>query len=288
MLLQYNILERRTEMYNKRTNNLSFHKNKDIYYITFPSFDASKLVRHCFTTRLGGVSKDSYQSLNLGFNTTDDEKNVNKNYELLCEAVGINHENLIFTNQIHETSIKIIREDDLTKYNMNNRIKDTDGLVTNLPNVALITLYADCVPLFFLDTKKKVAGLAHAGWRGTVKKIALKMIEVFINDFDSNPNDILAAIGPSIGKCCFEVDSPVAEEFNKAFKNTNKIVYSKANNKFMINLWEANKEALLEGGLLASNITVTDLCTKCHKDIFFSYRGDKGQTGRLAAVMELI
>ena len=89
MLLQYNILERRTEMYNKRTNNLSFHKNKDIYYITFPSFDASKLVRHCFTTRLGGVSKDSYQSLNLGFNTTDDEKNVNKNYELLCEAVGI-------------------------------------------------------------------------------------------------------------------------------------------------------------------------------------------------------
>ena len=134
MLLQYNILERRTEMYNKRTNNLSFHKNKDIYYITFPSFDASKLVRHCFTTRLGGVSKDSYQSLNLGFNTTDDEKMSIKIMNYFVKP-GINHENLIFTNQIHETSIKIIREDDLTKYNMNNRIKDTDGLVTNLPNV---------------------------------------------------------------------------------------------------------------------------------------------------------
>ncbi|HOQ15952.1 MAG: peptidoglycan editing factor PgeF [Epulopiscium sp.] len=275
-------------MYHNLSNQLSFHNKNDLYYITFPAFDASQQVRHCFSTRLGGLSQGPYQSLNLGLGRGDDDEKVYGNYKLLCEAIGINHEKLIFTNQIHDNHIKIIRKEDLEKYNMKNWVKGTDGLVTNIPNVPLVTLYADCVPLFFLDTKKKVIGLAHAGWRGTVKKIALRMIEIFINEFNSNPKDILAAIGPSIGKCCFEVDFSVADAFQKAFKNTHKIIFPIENEKFMIDLWEANKEALTEGGLPLSNITVTDLCTKCHHDIFFSYRADKGQTGRLAAVMELI
>lgn len=292
MHLLYNdlieLFKGRRMMYNNRTNHLSIHENENIYYITFPSFEATKLVKHCFSTRLGGISKGEFQFLNLGFGRGDEDKNVYDNYERLCNVVGLNSKQLVFANQIHDTKIKIITNNDLNVSNRFNIIKGTDGLITNLSKVPLVTVYADCVPLFFLDPYKKIIGLAHGGWRGTVKKIALEMIKIFIRDFNSNPKEILAAIGPSIGKCCFEVDEPVAKEFRNAFDNANEIIDSIGNNKYMIDLWEANKKALLEGGLLSSNITVTDLCTKCNNDIFFSHRGDQGQTGRLAAMIELI
>ena len=133
----------------------------------------------------------------------------------------------------------------------------------------------------------KVVGLAHAGWRGTVNKIGLEMIKVFMDTFHSNPEDILVGIGPSIGKCCFEVDEPVAKEFEAAFPNADNIVYPQENNKYIVDLWEANKKVLGDSGITLSNITVTDLCTKCNKDIFFSHRGHNGKRGSLAAIIEL-
>lgn len=273
-------------MYQSRTKTLSFHKKGDLYYLIFPSFDKTQKVRHCFSTRLGGISKGMFDSLNLGFSRGDEDSNVIKNYEILCNAIGIDTKRLVFSDQIHETKIRVVSQEDLEHLPL--EIEGIDGLVTDAKQVSLVTLYADCVPLFFLDPVAKVIGLSHAGWRGTVGKIGLETIRAFKENFNSNPKDILVGIGPSIGKCCFEVDEPVAYEFDLAFKNAEGIIYSKPNNKYIIDLWEANKKALVEGGILESNITVTDLCTQCNKDVFFSHRGHKGKRGSLAAIIELI
>ncbi|WP_341877309.1 peptidoglycan editing factor PgeF [Defluviitalea saccharophila] len=275
-------------MYFDRTRSLSIHQKSNLFYITFPSFDQTNLVNHCFSTKLGGVSKGIFESLNLGFGRGDDDENVKRNYQILCSAIDVNYENLIFSNQVHGINIKVI-----TKENPNQPIytsgesEGIDGLITNMTKLPLVTLYADCVPLFFLDPVNKVVGLAHAGWRGTVNKIGLEMIKVFMDTFHSNPEDILVGIGPSIGKCCFEVDEPVAKEFEAAFPNADNIVYPQENYKYIVDLWEANKKVLGDSGITLSNITVTDLCTKCNKDIFFSHRGHNGKRGSLAAIIEL-
>lgn len=275
-------------MYSNRTKTLSIHQKDNLYYITFPAFDRTNLVNHCFSTRLGGVSKGIFESLNLGFKRGDEDENVKRNYELLCNIIGINSQDIVFSNQVHKTKIKIIRKKDIDeKYDSSKDAEGIDGLITNLSKVPLVTLYADCVPLFFLDPINRVVGLAHAGWRGTVNKIGLKMVQRFKDTFNSNPKDILIGIGPSIGKCCFEVDEQVAKEFERAFVNIENIVYPKTNNKYIINLWETNRQILLEGGITSSNITITDLCTKCNKDIFFSHRGHNGRRGSLAAIIEL-
>ncbi|NLM13189.1 MAG: peptidoglycan editing factor PgeF [Epulopiscium sp.] len=275
-------------MYFNRTKNLTIHQKSDLFYITFPSFDKTHLVNHCFSTKLGGVSKGIYESLNLGFGRGDNDENVKKNYQILCGAIDVNYENLVFSNQVHGINIKVITKEDANK--PINTFKDSegiDGLVTNVSKLPLVTLYADCVPLFFLDPIKRVVGLAHAGWRGTVSKIGLEMVKVFRDIFHSDPKDILVGIGPSIGKCCFEVDESVAKEFETAFLIANNIVYPQKNNKYIIDLWEANKKILVDSGVSPLNITVTDLCTKCNKDIFFSHRGHNGKRGSLAAIIEL-
>lgn len=270
-----------------RTKNLSIHQKSDLIYITFPSFDQTNLVNHCFSTKLGGVSKGIYESLNLGFGRGDDDENVKRNYKILCSTLGINSEDLVFSNQVHGINIKVISKEKGEYINSKNNSEGIDGLITNVPKLPLVTLYADCVPLFFLDPVKKVAGLAHAGWRGTVNKIGLEMVEIFRNNFHSNPEDLLIGIGPSIGKCCFEVDEPVAREFETVFSNADNIIYPKDNNKYIIDLWEANKKILVDSGISPDHITVTDLCTQCNKDIFFSHRGHNGKRGSLAAIIEL-
>ncbi|WP_058485541.1 peptidoglycan editing factor PgeF [Defluviitalea phaphyphila] len=275
-------------MYQNRTQTLSFHQKNNLFYITFPSFDKTDLVNHCFSTRLGGVSKGIYESLNLGFGRGDNEENVKTNYKILCSAIGIDYNKLIFSDQVHGKKIRVIKKEDISdNFNFIKYSKEIDGLATNIPKIPLITFYADCVPLFFLDPVAKAVGLAHAGWRGTVKKIGLEMIKIFKKEFNSNPKDTLVGIGPSIGKCCFEVDKPVVDEFEKIFVDTKNIIYSQNNGKYVIDLWKANEKTLLEGGILPSNITVTDMCTKCNKDIFFSHRGHNGKRGNLAAIIEL-
>jgi YfiH family protein len=276
-------------MEQNRSRSLYIQRENDLVYVTFPSFNETKLVNHCFSTKLGGVSTGIFESLNLGFNRGDSDENVRKNYEILCKAIGINVRDLVFSDQIHKANICMITEKDKGKGIIKKSdIKGIDGLITNVPKVPLITFYADCVPLFFLDPIQKVVGLAHAGWRGTVKNIAGKMIQRLKNDYKCNPQDILIAIGPSIGACCFEVDDPVANEFKNVFDYTDSIVFPQQNGKFYIDLWEANRQNLLNAGVQMKHITVTDLCTKCNKDIFFSHRGHQGKRGNLAAIIELL
>jgi YfiH family protein len=163
---------------------------------------------------------------------------------------------------------------------------DVDGLITNVKGLTLVTQYADCVGLLFYDPQKKVIATSHAGWRGTVGEIGRLTVEKMSAVFGCKPKDIRVGIAPSIGMCCFEVDTPVYEEFSKITSfDTNSIIKNDGGGKYHIDLWRANLLSLLNAGVPNENISITDLCTKCHPDVFFSHRFTNGKRGNLAALI---
>lgn len=268
----------------------TIHREGHLVYLTIPAFDKTGLVHHCFSTKLGGVSEGIYESMNVSFGRGDSDENVKKNLEILCGAVGIDAKDLVFSDQIHEDVIMTVDEDDRGKgiVQENDRV-GVDGLMTNRVKVPLHTTYADCVPLYFLDTVKKIIAISHAGWRGTVKAIGAKTVNKMVEVYDSQPKDILACIAPSIGPCCFEVGEEVVQEFRQTFSEDDqkKVIRKMPESKYKIDLWTANKLVLLSAGILPEHITVTDICTKCNHDVMFSHRATKGKRGSLAAIMEL-
>lgn len=237
---------------------------------------------HFFTSRQGGVSCGKVNGLNLGFRVGDDFSAVVQNYRFIAEDFDIPFENITAAKQIHSADIRIIGDSD--KGCGVSRLEDTfeaDALVTNCPNIPLTVFYADCVPILLSDTSAGVVAAVHSGWRGTVSRIAEKAVGVMTGDFGANPRNIKAAIGPSIGKCCFETGGEVACQFDES------LVENLENGKFKIDLWEANKRILTAAGLAEQNIDVLELCTICHSDILYSYRAHGEHTGRMGAVIML-
>lgn len=269
--------------------NLNF-KNA-VGYLTFKNFENFNFLRHGFSTRLGGVSQNEFFSMNLGFNRGDNHDNVVKNYHLFCNAIGVSYESLVASSQDHNTYIRIVTELDkgIGIYRPKD-ISSVDGLLTNVSEVTLVTYYADCVPLFFVDNNLKIIGLAHAGWRGTASKIAVKMIDKMKSVYGCNEKNIFVGIGPSIGPCCYEVDAPVANQFFniKELNPYNNCIIAKENGKYNINLWEVNKALLLSSGVPSKNIFTTDICTSCMNDLLISHRKAHGKRGTMAAMMQLI
>ena len=257
-------------------------------YLTIPAFEETGSVKHCFTTRIGGVSRGIYNSLNTSDDKEDPIENVHRNLELVCGAIGINYRKLVFSDQTHEDNIRIVSIADLGKgISVPNDIKNTDGLMTNIPGIPLITFYADCVPLFFLDKENKAIAVVHSGWKGTVLKIGAKTIRQMAEVYGTKPGECLVGIGPSIGPECFEVGQEVADQFAESLGTRSHIIKPIENGKYTVDLWEANKLMLMEMGVPENNITISGLCTKCREDLFFSYRRDKGRTGSMSAIMEL-
>lgn len=260
-----------------------------VVYLAIPAFEETGMVKHCFTTRLGGVSKGIYDSLNTSIIKEDPLENVRRNLDLVCSAIGIDYTRLVFSDQVHGDNLRVVTEADIGKgLTLPSDIEDADGLMTNVPGVPLITFYADCVSLFFLDTKNKAIAVTHSGWKGTVLKIGAKTIKQMSEVYGTKPEDCLVGIGPSIGPECFEVGPEVAEEFRNAFDNWAEFIEPFGKEKFKIDLWKANKLLLMKLGIPEGNITVSGMCTKCKEDMFFSYRRDNGRTGSLSAIMELI
>ncbi|PAB58840.1 peptidoglycan editing factor PgeF [Anaeromicrobium sediminis] len=257
-------------------------------YYAIDEFDKTNMVKTCFTTKMGGVSNGEFSTLNMGTKTNDKRENIIKNYEIICEALGIRMENLVLSDQVHKDEIKIVHMEDKGKGILcESDIKEIDGLITSQKDICLVTQYADCVPVYIFDKKNKVISLVHSGWRGTVKKISKKAIEIMKDVYNTNPSDCIGAIGPSIGVCCYEVDERVIEEFKKHFNNVEDFVKNKKNGKYNLDLWEANKSILKDTGLNEENIIVSHVCTMCNEELF-SYRRDNGNTGRMAAMMQLL
>lgn len=264
-------------------------KNGELEYIIFDNLESTEMVKHCFTTRRGGVSKGCFESLNLSFKRGDTKENVEQNYKRICDAVKIEYHNIVMACQSHTTNIHVATQADRGKgILIENDIIDTDGLVTNIAGLALVIFGADCVPIFFADTVKRVIGVCHAGWRGTVNGIGAKMIHTMREKYNSKAENIVVGIGPSIGLCCFQVDTPVAEEFYNKLNFAEKIIKPDTEKgKYKIDLWNTNKLLLMEAGVLENNIEIAGLCTKCHCELFYSHRIMGEKRGVMAGMIEL-
>ncbi|RKY56656.1 MAG: peptidoglycan editing factor PgeF [Candidatus Neomarinimicrobiota bacterium] len=227
---------------------------------------------HGFSTRTGGVSIGKFESLNLGSTDGDSRKNIKENQGRFCRALGFSTDKLVQPVQVHSNNVAVVSEPGI--------ILNTDALITNIEGIFLSVKTADCAPVILFDPVRKVVGAIHAGWKGIVKNIISKTINVMETIFNTKPYNILVAIGPAIHDCCYEVKSEVACEFD----------YSEVverNGKLYLNSVLAIKNRLVKSGLLLDNINDIALCTSCNADKFFSYRRDKGQTGRLMTVIGL-
>jgi YfiH family protein len=271
-----------------QTNALTAREQDGLVYYTFPAFDAVSFVRHGFSTRLGGVSRGIYSSMNLSFTRGDNEEHVRENFSRFCAAIGTNSDQVVISAQEHHTAIYNATAADRGRGITRERgYTDIDGLLTDEPGVVLCTQYADCVPLFFVDPVRRVVGTSHSGWKGTVARIGEVSVDRMCKDYGCRREDILAAVGPSIGPCCFEVDEPVYEAFSQLPFFDDRC-FRRQGEKFHIDLWEVNRRILLQGGIREDHITVTDLCTKCHPDLFWSHRVFGKERGSLAGCIAMV
>lgn len=283
---------RRKESTVKVKQNLS----QDIEYLTFPILEETGIVRHLFSTRLGGVSKGVFSSMNLSYTRGDEKEAVDENFGRIAKALGCRLDDFVCSDQTHTTNIRVVHESDKGKGILTPRdYTDIDGLITNIPGIVLATFYADCVPLFFIDTKNRAIGLSHSGWRGTVGRMGARTIEAMQKEYGTRPEDVTAAIGPSICQNCYEVSEDVAEAFREAFKESgqdtgliDRILISKEGGKYLLDLWEANRIVLTQAGVLPEKIQVTDICTCCNPEYLFSHRASHGKRGNLGAFLGLL
>lgn len=262
-------------------------EDKSVPLLYFPILENTGIVEHCFTTRAGGVSEGIFDSLNLSFTRGDDESAVMENYDRLAAALDTRKEQFVCTDQTHTTNvIRVGKEDCGYGVTRQKSYTDVDGLVTDEPGVVLSTFFADCVPLYFVDTVNRAIGLSHSGWRGTVGRMGQRTLEKMATEFGTNPKDIVAAVGPSICQDCYEVSEDVAEEFIKEFSgHADEILINKGNGKYQLDLWKTNEIVLIEAGVKKENIAVTNICTCCNPDLLFSHRASKGKRGNLGAFM---
>ena len=257
---------------------------------TLPLFSAMPFLVHGFSTRCGGVSTGIYTSLNLGLKTGDDVGKVRENMRIFAEALGANTQNLVLSDQTHTDHIRVITKGDAGKgYRLPPDYTEIDGLITAEKNLPLLIFHADCVPILFVDRKQRIIGAAHAGWRGTRLQIAVKMVETFRQVFQSDPQDIYAAVGPCIGLCCYEVDEAVHREFVPllGLAHDKPFFVAQAGGKYRLDLAAVNKAVLQAAGVPEGQIVLSDLCTCCHKDLFFSHRGHQGKRGLCASLIQL-
>ena len=266
------------------------NKKGSLEYYTFESFDKIDFIGHCFTTRHGGVSTEHLSSLNLGFSRGDRRENVDKNFDIICSAMGVKKEDCVTLRQVHSTRI-ITADESIKGMGFRNDMEriEADGFVTDKRGIVLVTFHADCVPLYFVDTENRAIGMAHAGWRGTADGMAEEMVKRMGKEFGTKPENIKAAVGPSIGQCCFQVDVPVVEIFREKYDFADRFIIKdeSAEGKYKIDLWGINRQLLINNGVAAENIEIGGICTKCRPDTFYSHRVMGEKRGTMGAFLFL-
>ena len=279
---------------NRKENRLKMKavKSGKVEYLTFPLLEETGIVRHLFSTRLGGVSEGIYSSMNLSYTRGDEKSAVDENYRRIADVLGCEVSDIVCSDQTHTTNIRVVGKADKGKGILFPKdYTDVDGLITDEEGIVLATFYADCVPLFFVDTKRRAIGLSHSGWRGTVGRMGARTIEEMGRVFGTKPEDVVAAIGPSICRDCYEVSEDVAEVFVQAFSKPGQdkeILDEKGGGKYQLDLWRANQIILTEAGVRSENIQVTDICTCCNPEYLFSHRASQGKRGNLGAFLGLL
>ena len=260
-------------------------------------------LRHGFSTRLGGVSSVyGGNALNLGWTKEDDAASVKENRKRFLQAASEPSRStvsftLVGVRQIHSAIIREVRESDCAPEGKlatseGRPALEGDGLITGLPGIMIAVGAADCVPVLVVDTRKRIAAAFHAGWRGTALRIVESSIERLRQTFGSRAEDLVAAIGPSIGPCCYAVGGEVQTDFSAKFRYANQLFHrhDPLHSTMHLDLWEANRRQLLDAGLPKAQITVLAACTACSRDAhgrlkYFSHRSERGVTGRMLAAV---
>lgn len=265
-------------------------REKGVPVIRYGRLNAIPWIKNGFSTRIGGVSEGCYGDMNLSFTVGDENEAVLENFRRFAAALDVPVEDLVYSHQTHTTNVMrvnashkgmgILRERDFC---------DIDGLVTNEPGLMLITSYADCVPLYFVDTKNRAVGLSHSGWRGTVGNICVSTLEIMEKEFGTKAQDVAACIGPSICKDCYEVSGDVAERFRERYdKAQQDILTAKEDGKYLLDLHRANYYNMINCGIKEENISMPDLCTCCNSAWLHSHRASKGKRGGLCAFLGIV
>ena len=257
-------------------------QKNNIWYGTFPTLEEAGFVNAC-SCRLHGESDVVEGTLNLALHVGDDVEKVLRNRKAFAEAVGVDANRFTTCQQVHGSKVVQVTKELVGSgaVDFANTIAYTDALITNLPDVPLMLFYADCVPVLLVDLETGAIGLAHAGWRGTVANIGAKTLAAMGEAFGTKPENILAAIGPSIGACCYEVDDFVRDQasgFEEFFA-------PKDGGKYQLDLWGMNAKQLQEVGVSAENITISGICTNDNVELFCSYRAEQGKTGRMGVCL---
>lgn len=242
------------------------------------ALDAVKGIVHGFSTRHGGVSEGCCSAMSFSYNK-EPEGIVDENFRRFCAANGLPFHSLVLTHQTHTAHV-VTADASYKEQGRHRRLRDTDGLVTAENGLGLVCFAADCVPLLLADKEGGAVAAVHAGWRGTVHRIAAHAVEQMVAA-GTDPKNIVAAIGPSIGPCHFEVGPEVQAEFTAAFGAKLPVVPSVREGHTMVNLWEANRCVLLESGVLPQNVHVAEVCTYCDHENYHSHRYTAGQRGSL-------
>ena len=261
-----------------------------VTWLSYPKLEQTGLVVQGFSTRLGGVSKGIYASMNLSFTRGDEESAVMENYRRISRAMGFPLESIVTSDQTHTVNLRVVGKKDCGSGILRPReFFNVDGMLTDEPGVTLATFYADCVPLYFVDPVHRAIALSHSGWRGTVRRMGQVTVERMAREYGTRPEDLAAVIGPSICRECYEVGPEVAEAFRDEFSADlhNRLFYRKPDGKYQLDLWEANRQVLLAAGLRDENIGMPGICTCCNPDFLFSHRASRGKRGNLGAFLML-
>lgn len=268
-----------------RYHDVSLVVQDGIPLIRFACFEEqSDWMGMAFSTRLGGISTGHLAEMNLGWKQGDSHETVWKNYERICQALGVEMERLVFSDQVHETAVEYVTESHCAGTEGKKKLVGVDGLYTDRHGITLATSYADCVPLVFADPVTRVIASSHSGWRGTVGQIGRITIEKMVKRFDSKPENILVLVGPSICQNCYEVSQDVRDAFSSVYQEEELeeiLENGVAEGKYQLDLWAACYHTIKKAGVPPENIQVSRVCTCCQPDLLFSHRATQGKRGNL-------
>lgn len=259
---------------------MPFVSSNGLEYFQFDKMSGCAIVHGVFT-RKGGISPEPFTSLNLGGTNGDLRNNVIENRKRMFDAVGRQVTSLFDVWQVHGAEVLVPTQPRV----LNEPHLRADGIITDKPTITLLMRFADCVPIVLYDPVKHIAGLVHAGWQGTVKRIAAVAVEKMVNEFSCKPLDILAGIGPSIGPDHYEVQKDVVNRFSAVFGKTAEELIVERQGRLWLDLWQANRMVLQDAGV--EEIEIANECTACNPDRWYSHRMENGITGRFGAVIGL-
>ena len=277
--------------YKNKSRVFDTKENGGVPYLSFKALDDTGLAVNGFSTRMGGASRGKFSTMNFSYSRGDAAEDVLENFTRMAAALGVERDRMVVSHQTHTVNLRRVTLEDAGKGVIRERdYRDIDGLITDVPGLTLVTFYADCVPLYLLDPVNRAIGLSHSGWRGTVKRMGQVTVDAMKEAFGTKPEDLIACVGPSICRDCFEVGGEVVEEFREAFGPEHRealYCQGKRPGKYQLDLWKANEAICLSAGISPEHISVTDVCTCCNPTYLFSHRASNGRRGNLGMFVVL-